>query len=147
MIVDVTGPDSAIIQGTKPNGDGGRSYGGGQGGGGGGYGGSGGYIGLVVTFAIIVIGGFVCDLGSDDVYVNSALYIYMFHMLQCFNIYECDNSFSVCVWVQVEYHFVSGEPTYDEFHAGDGETQPFLGKCSDKCDIGTCDFISYVIFP
>jgi len=25
----------------------------------------------------------------------------------------------VCVWA--ECHFVSGEPTYDEFHAGDGE--------------------------
>ena len=58
---------------------------------------------------------------SDIVYVNSALYIYMFHMLKCFIIYKFDNSFqvSVCVWVAC--HFVLGEPAYDEFHTGDGK--------------------------
>ena len=71
----------------------------------------------------------------------------MFHMLQCFIIYECDNSFPVCVCVWVEFHFISGEPTYDEFHAGDREAQPLSGKCSDRCNIGAWGFISYVTVP
>jgi len=35
----------------------------------------------------------------------------MFHMLVC-----------VCVCIWAECHFVSGEPTNDQFHARDGET-------------------------
>ena len=50
-------------------------------------------------------------------------------------IQKYDNSHPVCVCVQADYHFVRGEPTYDEFYAGDGETQLVIGKCSGKCDI------------
>jgi len=49
----------------------------------------------------------------------------------------------VCVWA--DCHFVSGEPSYDEFHARDGETKSVIGICSDKCDIGTQDFTLHVI--
>jgi len=46
----------------------------------------------------------------------------------------------VCVCVWVDCHFVSGEPTYNEFHAGDGKALPVIGKCYDKCDIMTLGF-------
>ena len=63
------------------------------------------------------------SLWGDVVYVNSAVIIICSTCSSVFIIYECDNSFSVCVcvWVWVECHFVSCEPAYDEFHARDGE--------------------------
>ena len=54
---------------------------------------------------------------SEVLYVNSALSIICF---TC-SIYECDNSFLACVCIWAKCHFVSGEPTYDGFHARDGE--------------------------
>ena len=34
---------------------------------------------------------------------------------------KCDNSLSVCVCGWAKYHFISGEPAYDDDHVGDGE--------------------------
>ena len=39
----------------------------------------------------------------------------------------------------------SGEPSYDESHARDGENQFVIGICSDKCDIGAQDFTSHIM--
>ena len=43
-------------------------------------------------------------------------------MLYYLIIYECDNSLLVCVCVWADCHFVSGEPSYDEFYDRAGET-------------------------
>ena len=43
-------------------------------------------------------------------------------MLYYFIIYECDNSLPVGVCVWVDCHFVSGEPSYDEFQDRVGDT-------------------------
>jgi len=53
---------------------------------------------------------------------------------------KCDNSLSVCVCGWAKYHFISGEPAYDDDHVGDGEAWPFSGKCFDRCDIGAWGF-------
>ena len=45
-------------------------------------------------------------LRSDVNYINSALGIICFTRSNIFIIYECDNSFSVCVCVWADCHFV-----------------------------------------
>ena len=62
------------------------------------------------------------SLWGDVVYVNSAVIIICSTCSSVFIIYECDNSFSMCVYVWAECHFVSREPTYDEFYAEDEYT-------------------------
>ena len=72
--------------------------------------------------------------------INISLMYFAFVFVYPYFIQKCENSLLVCVCVQANCHFISGELAYDDDHVGDGEAQSFLGKCSNRCDIGTQGF-------
>ena len=53
--------------------------------------------------------------------INICIMYFAYVFVYLYFILKCDNSFQMCVCVWANCHFVLGEPTYDDDHAGDGE--------------------------